>query len=171
MALDFEDGICCFTGHRVIAGDLLRSGVLNARLDAAIASLAARGIKTFRAGGARGFDTLAAQAVLRAREQYGLQLHLYFPCPSQADAWTEQERIVYNQIKEAADKVFLTSPSFYKTCMLTRDRAMVTGADVCVAYFTGARGGTAYTVNYALKSGLELINLYTMEDAELNLAN
>jgi hypothetical protein len=44
--------------------------------------------------------------------------------------------------------------------MLERDRRLVEGSDVCIAFLTKSKGGTAYTASYALKSGLEFVNLY-----------
>jgi hypothetical protein len=44
--------------------------------------------------------------------------------------------------------------------MLERDRRLVQGSDVCVAFLTQSKGGTAYTVAQALKGGLEFVNLF-----------
>ena len=57
-----ENGICCFTGHRNIDKDKL--GRLSDVLEEAVSNLMEIGITTFRTGGARGFDTLAALKVL-----------------------------------------------------------------------------------------------------------
>ena len=43
--------------------------------------------------------------------------------------------------------------------MARRNRALVDGSDYCVAYLTKNSGGTLYTCSYALKKGVELINL------------
>lgn len=59
------DRSCCFCGRRTIpAGEL---PLLEQRLGEEIARLAGRGVTRFLTGGAPGFDTLAARAVLRAR--------------------------------------------------------------------------------------------------------
>lgn len=60
--------ICSFSGHRSIPSDQLPQ--LEKRLEAELCNLIHCGFTKFRAGGALGFDTLAAQAVLRLREQY-----------------------------------------------------------------------------------------------------
>lgn len=154
-----RDGICCFTGHRQLPeGPALET--LTRRLDERIGELIARGVTTFRAGGALGFDTLAAEAVLRARATHGVRLELLLPCPSQPNAWAAADRARYEAVKAAADKYTYTAQHYYANCMLTRDRALVSGADVCLCYYTGSTGGTRYTVLYAMKQGLELINLY-----------
>ena len=44
--------------------------------------------------------------------------------------------------------------------LLMRNRTMVNSALYGITYFSGARGGTSYTLSYAEKSGCEIINLY-----------
>ena len=43
--------------------------------------------------------------------------------------------------------------------MHRRNRYLVDHGCVCVCYLTGDSGGTAYTVRYAEKQGLEIINI------------
>ena len=57
---------CCITGHRAVAP--ADRAPLQTALLREVQALYARGVTAFYAGGARGFDTLAAEAVLRARE-------------------------------------------------------------------------------------------------------
>ena len=58
----------CFTGHRIIPSEKRAS--LFAHLTDVITSLLEAGYRYFGAGGALGFDTLAAQAVLQLRTEY-----------------------------------------------------------------------------------------------------
>ncbi len=58
----------CFTGHRELPADDLPE--ISKRLEDTLATLIEQGYRYFGAGGALGFDTLAAQAVLRLRERY-----------------------------------------------------------------------------------------------------
>lgn len=86
---------CCFTGHRKIpVEDRLRLCCL---LDDAITSLADRGVDTFLAGGALGFDTLAAQEVLRLRqgELPWIRLVLVLPCLGQEARWRPEDARLY----------------------------------------------------------------------------
>ena len=63
-----KETTCCFTGHRNLPeGERTR---IEARLESAIAGFVQRGYRTFCAGGALGFDTLAAQTVLRLKGMY-----------------------------------------------------------------------------------------------------
>ena len=43
--------------------------------------------------------------------------------------------------------------------MLKRNRHLVDNSSVCICYLTESTGGTAYTVEYARKSGLTIVNL------------
>ncbi|MBQ9079767.1 MAG: DUF1273 family protein [Clostridia bacterium] len=149
--------ICCFTGHRHISTEVLQS--LTPRLRSTIRDLAAEGIHTFRAGGAIGFDTLAALCVLELREKLGLRLELVLPCHDQTRGWSARDKDFYNHILGVCDSSRYISDVYTRDCMLERDRRMVDGSEVCVAYFTGRRGGTSFTVNYALGKGVRLINL------------
>lgn len=147
----------CFTGHRKIPPEKLAS--VTRRLEETLIELIGSGYLFFGAGGALGFDTLAAQIVLKLRADYPqIKLILVLPCLSQADSWSEVDKRVYEQIKEQADKVVYTSREYSKGCMHKRNRHLVDNSSVCVCYLTEDTGGTAYTVNYAERKGLLVIN-------------
>ena len=149
--------ICCFTGHRSIDySDLLRLDGLLART---ITKLAMSGVKIYRAGGAIGFDTLAALKVIELRESLGLELELILPCRNQSEKWCPRDRKYYDYILSRADRHRYISDVYTRDCMLERDRRLVDGSDFCVAFCKKSTGGTAYTLCYAIKSGLEIINL------------
>lgn len=149
---------CCFTGHRSIPPEE-REGLAQ-RLEETIAHLFQRGVRSFVAGGALGFDTLAARAVLRLREEYpDVKLILVLPCLSQTKGWIPEEAAEYERIKSQADKVVYTSQQYTRGCMHKRNRYLVDHSGVCVCYLTKDSGGTAYTVRYAGAHGLEIINL------------
>lgn len=148
-----------FTGHRVIS-DSVYPGLADA-LGAEVEKQILSGAKRFRAGGARGFDTLAALTVLSLRRKYpDVRLELILPCPSQPDQWPLSDRRLYEQILGQADEVRYVSPVYFSGVLQQRNRALVEGADVCVAYLTTSHGGgTAFTAALALRSGLEFVNL------------
>lgn len=149
----------CFTGHRAIAREVAVR--LPALLDETIRSLYARGARVFRAGGAQGFDTVAALKVLELRDELpDLRLELFLPCRDQMRGWDAASIRTYQYILARADDSFFLFDSYVEGCMLERDRRLVEGSDICVAFCTRNRGGTAYTFAHALRSGLEVINLY-----------
>ena len=150
--------VCCFTGHRILPPDV--SVALCHALDRHLLALADAGVTEFRAGGARGFDTLAALRVLALREKHaGVRLVLYLPCRSQSDGWREGERALYADILSRADEVHFVSDQYIAGCMQMRNRALVDGSDICLAYLTRSTGGTKQTFLYALKQGLKVVNL------------
>lgn len=148
----------CFTGHRQLAED---PAVIEARVTAIIETLIRRGYRCFCAGGARGFDMLAARAVLRLGEKYPfVRLVLVLPFWNQyrrESGWTEDEIEEYHRLKAAAHQVIHLQQDYSRGCYYKRNRAMVQASSVCVAYQRSAQGGTAYTVQYAAEKGLEII--------------
>ena len=150
--------ICCFTGHRTVAPEI--APTLVRVLDTHLERLAAEGFTEFRAGGARGFDTLAALRVLALRARRPeCRLSLILPCRDQAKLWKQRERALYEDILRQADNVRYVEEGYNATCMYARNRALVDGSDLCIAYLTQNRGGTLYTCAYALKNRVELLNL------------
>lgn len=153
--------ICCFTGHRNI--DESQLSPLREVLNRTLESLIARGFLVYRTGGALGFDTLAALAVLEKKEKYpSLRLHLCLPCRDQSDRWGDWSQEAYGYILQNADEVSYTTEQYRRGCMHQRNRQMVQGSQCCVAYCTTEDGGSAYTLKYAKEHGLRVINLAGM---------
>lgn len=151
-----KEDACCFTGHRDIPPEILPA--LAAKLEAVVLELIADGIRYFYAGGALGFDTLAAETVLRLRDQFPqIQLILALPCREQTRGWSAASVERYGSILRRANKVIYTSEHYNRGCMQRRNRFMVDHSTVCVAYCTRATGGSAYTLQYARKSGLRIL--------------
>ena len=101
---------CCLTGHRSLPSDPDRLAELRQNLRRLICDLAQQGITTFYTGGALGFDTMAAMMVLELKSRLPqLRLHLALPYPEQAKRWSRTDRLLYEQIKEHADRVYLVS--------------------------------------------------------------
>lgn len=151
----------CFTGHRDLGSaqeELHLRGVLDLALDELIGS----GASVFRAGGALGFDTVAAVAVLQKKKLYPhIRLELLLPCPDQCARWNDQQIFLYNSILSRADSHVYLSDHYFRGVMHKRNRALVDGADLCVAFLReGASGGTAYTVDYAKHRQVPVRNLF-----------
>ena len=103
--------ICCFTGHRTLPK--ARAVELVRLLDGHIAALYEQGVREFRTGGARGFDTLAALRVLALRDKHpDCRLSLYLPCITQSDAWPAGDRALYQDILAKADEVHYVKCGF-----------------------------------------------------------
>lgn len=147
-----------FTGHREIP--VLKAGLIKHRLRKTLEELIEQGYCYFEAGGALGFDTIAAQTVLDLQKRHPqVKLILVLPCLTQADRWSERDKEIYEDIKRKADKVVYTSQEYTRGCMHKRNRHLADGSSVCVCYLTEEKGGTAYTVDYARKHSLTIINI------------
>ena len=153
-----KDKTCCFTGHRDIGNHSIRNVVKT--LEAELIKLIENRYCYFGAGGALGFDTIAAQTVLHLKERYThIKLILVLPCVDQAKSWSYEDKVVYEDIKQKADKVVYTSKDYARGCMHKRNRHLVDNSSTCICYLTENKGGTFYTVNYASSKQLKIINI------------
>lgn len=149
---------CCFTGHRHIP--LQDQTCIALTLEKVIMGLYQKGFRHFEAGGALGFDTLAAKTVLNLRKRWpDMKLILILPCVTQTRGWMPEAIAEYERIKAQANRVFYTSQAYSRGCMHKRNRRLVDDSNVCVCYLTQSKGGTAYTVEYARSKKLEIINV------------
>ena len=148
----------CFTGHRKIPHSEHKK-IAN-RLKTTLIQLISEGYCYFGCGGALGFDTLSAQAVLDLKDKYPqIKLILVLPCLAQTRGWNIDDVRMYEYIKGLADKVTYTSENYFNGCMQKRNRHLVDNSSVCICYLTENKGGTFYTVNYAKKQKLSIINV------------
>lgn len=149
---------CCFTGHRNIPVN--QRSYIAERLENELIQQIKRGYMYFGAGGALGFDTIAAQTVLRLKKRYAyLKLILVLPCVTQSKGWGKEDQEIYDKIKSHADKVVYMSEMYTDGCMFKRNRHLVDHSSLCICYLTNSSGGTAYTVRYAQKQGKTVINI------------
>ena len=139
--------ICCFTGHRKITDN---ENELYLSVKSEVLKLCEEGYSEFRCGGAVGFDMLCADAVIEARKQYPeIRFVIYVPCLEQNKFFTDKQKVRYKAQIDAADKILCISERYYSGCMLDRNKAMVRGSDLCIAYLRKNTGGTAFTVRFA----------------------
>ena len=156
--MDLRAKTCCFTGHRSLSHEeKLKVAV---RLREIIVEQIKTGVVFYGAGGARGFDALAAQTVLDMKKEYPqLRLILVLPCEDQTRGWRSEDIAVYEDIKRRSDKVVYVSREYTSDCMHRRNRHLVDHSGTCICYLTRRSGGTAYTVDYGRRKGLCIINL------------
>ncbi len=154
---------CCFTGHRAIPSRYYAKTMRKLRKE--IIRLIEQGVACFGAGGALGFDTMAAQTVLELKNKYPqIKLILVLPCKTQTCGWTETNKAIYESIKASCNKYVYTSEEYTRGCMHKRNRHLVDNSDYCICYLAESFGGTAYTVDYAKQMGLTIINLAKEKD-------
>lgn len=159
ISAELRKKTACFTGHRHIPPEELEG--IKGRLEKTIIDLYGKGIIYYGAGGARGFDSLAAETVLRLRDNGypRLRLILVLPCLNQTKGWRAEDIARYNEIKQQANKTVYTSREYTPGCMYKRNRHLVDNSSVCICYQTQPKGGTAYTVHYARDCGLDILNV------------
>lgn len=157
---------CCFTGHRP---DKLpwqydetdpHCVSLKRRIADAIESAYAEGFRHFLCGMALGCDLYFCESVLALREKYpNITIEAAIPCPTQASAWPPGEQERYRRLVAACDAETMVSTHYTPYCMLRRDRYMVDHASLVIAAFDGTPGGTRYTIEYAMKRGVTVVDL------------
>ena len=65
----------------------------------------------------------------------------------------------YRQMVAECDYETLVSDCYSSSCMQRRDRYMVDHAALLIAAFDGSAGGTRYTMEYAMRRGLDIVDL------------
>jgi uncharacterized phage-like protein YoqJ len=109
------------------------------------------------AGGALGGDTGLAIAALR----YGVPLTVAIPFYEQEAKWGKQAQGLYYRILDRAkDVVYVEQGAYAAWKMQSRNEWMVSKADLVLALFSGAPGGTANCVDYASRAGVPVWNLW-----------
>ena len=160
-----ELGACAFTGHRRIKPS--HKADREKLISRAVEYAYGRGVRRFYAGGALGFDTLAARQVILFRMSHpDVSLHLILPCADQCDGWSDADRDSYGFILSRADSSELLTEKYEKGCMKARNARLVELADMLIAYADGARSfsGSMQTVRMAKRKGIEVYNLYPTLD-------
>lgn len=149
----------CFTGHRTIPSEIMEK--LISELDDALEKYISDGYDCFIAGGAIGFDTVAAFRVLNAKENHPeIKLVLALPCRNQTERWTSLKNLKeYQILKDNADAVIYLQNFYDDQCMMKRNRFMVDMSSLCIGYVTKTCGGSAATMRYAKKKNIECLNL------------
>ena len=155
--------VCSFTGHRQIA--LSHKERIDELLSRAIEYAYNEGCRTFLSGGAIGFDTLAARAVILFRMSHpDVHLKMLLPCISQDAMWTDAQKDAYEYILKAADSVEYVCEEYTPDCMKKRNYRLAEDCDILIAYVGRARSGSAQTLRFAQKMERRVYNLYPTLD-------
>lgn len=150
---------CCFTGHRpekLGMGQekikkLLREEIKNA-IDF--------GYCVFVSGMSRGVDMWAAELVLEEKKENPyIRLVCAVPFEGFGKGWEAAEREVYQRIIKEADYVRIVSKRYFGGVFQARNKWMVDYSSRVIAAYNGEPGGTKNTIDYALKNGIEVINI------------
>ena len=167
METNEQEKTCCFTGHRP---EKLPWGydesdpdcvwvksVIADTLDA----LYARGVRHFICGMAVGADLYFAEAVLTLRERRpDVTLEAAIPFAGQSRWWSEEQKQRYERLLAACDTQTVLRESYTRWCMHERNRYMVDRSAYLLALYNGTSGGTRYTVDYAKRRGLRIVDFW-----------
>ena len=123
--------------------------------------LLARGCTDAWTGMALGADTVFARAVLALRDKgVPIRLRCAIPCRGHSARWLPESRREYDRIPALADEVALVSDAPYAPALMQRrNEYMVDRADLVLALWDGASGGTGNCVQYARQKGVPVIVL------------
>lgn len=141
-----------------------------------------QGARIFISGMAQGWDTHFAEAVLELKDKFpDIQLIAAVPFAGQGLRWPDAALRRWGHILRAADRIFVVDLGRYVTfgdlrllvdqespyprwkvsSMLDdRNKWMVEQADLMLACWNGAKGGTGNCVKDAFKRGLSIRNIH-----------
>ena len=154
---------CGFTGHRKIEQNVAYK--IPTLLKKAIREAIELGASKFLAGGAMGFDTIAARQVIQFRIAHpDCELHLLIPCRNQSERWSDRQRDMYEYTLSAANTVSYLTDEYRDGCMRLRNQRLVDLSDIVIAYVGRDKSGAAQTVRMAQRAGKTFYNLYPTLD-------
>ena len=157
---------CAFTGHRENKlpwrGDEQDERCLRLKqciFDAAEAVYRG-GVRHYICGMANGCDFYFAEAVLQLRGEHPeITLEAAIPCEGQAAHWTAAQRKRYDRLVAECDYCTVIAREYSRECMLRRNRYMVDASAYLIAAYNGSPGGTRSTLLYAMRQGLQILEL------------
>ena len=153
-----DEKAVCFSGHRSVS---MQDEKITETITNLVKAKINEGYTSFYVGGAIGFDMLCAIVVADLkRNGEKIKLNFVLPCYNYSKNWSEFHKGMQKILLEYADSVKVISRNYSPSCMFERNRYMVDRSDCCICYMNETKGGTAYTVNYAKRKNLEIINAY-----------
>ena len=157
---------CTFTGHREnkLPWRADETDVRCVRLKQCIAdaveAVYRSGIRHYICGMANGCDLYFAEAVLALRDEHPeVTLEAAIPCEGQSARWSAALRRRYDRLVSQCDYCTIVQRDYTPDCMLRRNRYMIDASAVLIAAYNGSPGGTRSTLLYAIRQGLQIIEL------------
>ena len=156
VSFENRDITCCFTGHRPQKLHQNEQDVLTG-LEKAVNTAYEDGYRYFITGMAMGVDIWAGEAVVRLKEEHAdVRLIAAVPYPGQDKNFPHEWKKKYAELMASCDQAEIISEVYRKGVFHARDRWMVDHSSRIIAVYNGEPGGTALTIAYAKKEGLEL---------------
>lgn len=154
---------CTFFGHRDI---IFNRSIIIKRLNDCLISLINRGVDRFIIGSHGDFDSLALSECKKLRKIYpNIKIEVSI---------TSLSKMKKNKDNFCDLDVYLSVDTFYypiedvhyKRIITVNNQFMVNDSDIVVCYVrsNATRSGAKTSMNYAIKQGKEVINLYQEQD-------
>jgi len=117
---------------------------------------------SFLCGMAMGFDLVCGSNLLRLKQSNPecSNLRLIAVPPYHGHGFAGPWGIIHSLVMSQADEVIYPTDKQNSHVYHIRNRYMVNHSSRLICYFDGQPGGTSYTVDYARKKGIEIINLH-----------
>jgi len=109
---------------------------------------------------ATGCDFYFCEAVMKLRDEHpDVTVAAAIPFEGQYKGWSEEQQRRYLRLISECDYQTVIQKDYSPSCYMNRNRYMVDSSSVLIAAYNGRRGGTMNTLLYAIRNGLELIQL------------
>ena len=161
---------CAFTGHRIEKlpwgenEDDPRCLRLKQELADAAEAVYRGGVRHYLCGMATGCDMYFCETVLALRSEHpDVTIEAAIPWEGQSAGWSGALRRRYDRLVTECDYHTLVCHSYTPDCLMRRNRYMVDNATVLIAAYGGKPGGTMNTLLYAMRQGLEVIQILVPE--------
>lgn len=157
---------CCFTGHRETKlpwrdrEDDQRCQALKERIFDAVEAVYHSGVRHYICGMATGCDFYFCEAVLALRLLHPeVSIEAAIPFEGQSKSWNISQRRRYDRLISECDFHTVVQKEYSSGCYMRRNKYMVDSSAVLISAYNGCSGGTMNTLLYAIRSGLEVIQL------------
>lgn len=108
-----------------------------------------------------GFDLEAAKIALALRDELAdIKVIAVIPFEGMQQRFSASQRSLFDKVASEADEVITLASEYSASVYAVRNNFLVDNSSAVIAYFTGEKGGTAYTVRRAVKSLARIINIY-----------
>jgi len=156
---------CCFTGHReekFSFHNIRDPGFARAihALEDAMALALRLGCTHFLSGMCEGWDLWCAELVLRIREiRPEVTLEAVVPFVGQEHSWPADTQDYYRDMLAQAQMATVLHDRYRRGCYHERNRFLVDHASLVLAGVEQEDGGARYTMEYARKKGVQIIDV------------
>jgi uncharacterized phage-like protein YoqJ len=148
--------IAAITGHRKLGGYITPNPIYTfvaQKIEKALIELKPDKILS---GMAIGADQLACEICIKL----GIPYIAAIPHKGQELFWPKEAQVKYHELLDSAEKIETISPGgFASWKMQARNQWMVDRADVLIAIFSGAAGGTKNCFEYAEKKKKHILRI------------